>query len=113
MSREKQIPYTLGARLKQARSAAGLSQRQLGILAGIDPSVASTRINRYELGVHVPDISIAHALAEVLKVPSAFFYAVEDDLAEFLFRIGQLRVSERKELYRSLSHLKGPPLAEP
>ena len=44
-----------GARLKQARVAAGLSQKMLGIEAGIDAFVASTRINRYELGIHKPD----------------------------------------------------------
>ncbi|MGB9578576.1 MAG: helix-turn-helix domain-containing protein [Halothiobacillaceae bacterium] len=47
-----------GERLKQARVAADVSQKNLGIKAGIDPSVASTRINRYELGVHKPDLHI-------------------------------------------------------
>lgn len=37
-------------RLKEARTAAGLSQKKLGIAAGIDEFVASTRINRYEKG---------------------------------------------------------------
>ncbi|WP_366931802.1 hypothetical protein [Paraburkholderia xenovorans] len=36
-----------GGRLKEARLRAGLSQKKLGIVAGLDPSVASTRINRY------------------------------------------------------------------
>lgn len=36
-----------GARLKQARLAAGLSQEMLGIEAGIDAFVASTRIQRF------------------------------------------------------------------
>lgn len=108
MSRETNS-YKWGVRLKQARLAAGLSQKQLGVLAGIDESVASTRVNRYELGVHTPNLLIAQALAQVLRVPSAFFYTAEDDLAEFLFRLGQLRSHERKELYRSLADLPGPP----
>lgn len=68
-----------GARLKQARLAAGLSQKQLGIDAGIDEHVASTRINRYELGVHKPDLLTVRKLAEVLKLPVAFFYSDNDD----------------------------------
>ena len=68
MSREIQVTNKWGKRLKQARLAAGLSQKQLGIEAGIDEGVASTRINRYEMGVHKPDPSVAVALGKVLKV---------------------------------------------
>ena len=42
-------------RLKEARIKAGLSQKRLGIEAGMDEFVASTRINRYEKGVHQAD----------------------------------------------------------
>ncbi len=78
-----------GARLKQARLAAGLSQKMLGIEAGIDAFVASTRINRYELGIHKPDLLTVRKLAQVLKVPMAFFYAdTDDEIAELLFRYG-------------------------
>lgn len=75
---------TFGKRLKQARSAAGLSQKRLGILAGLDEFVASTRINRYERGVHEPDANIALRLAEVLHVPRAYLYADDDALAEII-----------------------------
>ena len=79
-----------GARLKQARLAAGLSQKMLGIEAGIDAFVASTRINRYELGIHKPDLLTVRKLAEVLKVPVAFFYAdTDDEIAEQVFRYGK------------------------
>lgn len=79
-----------GARLKQARLAAGLSQKMLGIEAGIDAFVASTRINRYELGIHKPDLLTVRKLAQVLKVPVAFFYAdTDDEIAELLFRYGK------------------------
>ena len=77
-----------GARLKQARLEAGLSQKQLGILAGIDEFVASARINRYELGVHKPDFLTAQNIARVLKVPVAFFYAVEDEVATLIRQHG-------------------------
>ena len=54
-----------GARLKQARLAMCLSQKQLGVQAGIDEFVASTRINRYELGIHKPDYLTAQSLVRV------------------------------------------------
>ena len=79
-----------GARLKQARLAAGLSQKMLGIEAGIDAFVASPRINRYELGIHKPDLLTVRKLAQVLKVPMAFFYAdTDDEIADLLFRYGK------------------------
>ncbi|TWO72978.1 helix-turn-helix transcriptional regulator [Caenimonas sedimenti] len=107
----REIAYSWGRRLKQARLAAGLSQRQLGIQAGIDEAVASTRINRYELDIHQPDVRIAHALARVLGVSAAFFYAAEEELAEYIFRLAQLRAAERRDTYRSLAHIPGPPAA--
>lgn len=88
-----------GARLKQARLAAGLSQKMLGIEAGIDAFVASTRINRYELGIHKPDLLTVRKLAQVLKVPVAFFYAdSDDDIAELLFRYGKAAEEVRSKV---------------
>ena len=67
-------------RFKQARKAKGLTQEKLGIAIGLDEFVASTRINRYEKGVHQPDFQAITKLAEVLNVPAAYFFA-DDDLA--------------------------------
>jgi transcriptional regulator with XRE-family HTH domain len=93
-----------GARLKQARLAAGLSQKMLGIEAGIDEFVASARINRYELGVHRPDLLTVRKLAQVLGVPMAFFYAdEEDEIAELLFRYGKVEPSVRKAVRKLLA----------
>ena len=61
-------------RLAQARERAGLSQTQLGVLAGLDPAVASPRINQYERGKHEPQLKTAKRLAEVLGIPPAFLY---------------------------------------
>lgn len=69
-------------RLKQARLTRGFSQKSLGIAAGIDEFVASTRINRYEKGVHGPGTEIVQKLAVALRVPLAYFYAEDDGLAE-------------------------------
>ncbi|MGE4329334.1 helix-turn-helix domain-containing protein [Diaphorobacter sp.] len=93
-----------GARLKQARLAAGLSQKMLGIEAGIDAFVASTRINRYELGIHRPDLLTVRKLAKVLDVPVAFFFAdEEDEIAELLFRYGKVEPSVRTAVRKLLA----------
>lgn len=71
-------------RLKEARVRKGISQQKLGVLAGIDEATASARMNQYERGIHVPDFELVCRLAEVLGVPSCYFYAVEDELAELV-----------------------------
>ncbi len=94
-----------GARLKQARLNAGLSQKMLGIEAGIDAFVASTRINRYELGIHRPDLLTVRKLAKVLGVPVAFFFADEDDeIAELLLLYVKASASKRLESLRLLAN---------
>lgn len=74
----------LPKRLKEARLSANLSQKELGIAAGIDQFSASPRINQYETGKHSSDFLTVKNLASVLSVPTAFFYAEEDDLAEII-----------------------------
>ncbi|HEY8586954.1 MAG TPA: helix-turn-helix transcriptional regulator [Rhodanobacter sp.] len=71
-------------RLREAREAYGISQRALGIEAGLDEFVASTRVNRYETGVHQPDLQTLQRLAAILKLPVAYFYAEDDELAQLI-----------------------------
>lgn len=80
-------------RLRQAREQRGLSQRELGVRAGLDPSVASPRINQYEQDRHSPNVAVLNQLAAVLDQPLAYFFAIDDDLAELntLFHRSQLR----------------------
>ena len=85
-------------RLKAARLSKGLSQKSLGILAGIDEFVASTRINRYEKGVHQANIEIAQQLATALEVPLAYFYMVDDQLAELTLSWVKLSDQDKTEL---------------
>jgi transcriptional regulator with XRE-family HTH domain len=87
-------------RLKEARLRAGLSQRELGIAAGIDPSVASTRINRYEVGVHSADYLIAVQLAGVLNVPVAYLYAQDDEIAAVLVALHRAPAARRRHLVK-------------
>jgi len=78
------IQTIFAERLKAARQKAGLSQRQLGILAGIDEFAASARMNQYERAKHLPDLDTAKRMADALNVPMAYLYCPEDQLAELL-----------------------------
>ncbi len=58
-----------GARIKQARLAAGLSLRLLGQRAGI----SQTAVNKYERGELVPASAMLLKLAHALNVLSSTF----------------------------------------
>ena len=92
-------------RLKEARTNAELSQKQLGIEAGIDSFSASPRINQYERGKHTPDYNTASRLAEVLNVPTPYLYAEEDDLAEIILAFGTLPKRLKKKALANLKNL--------
>ncbi|HHB7052107.1 TPA: helix-turn-helix domain-containing protein [Klebsiella pneumoniae] len=91
-------------RLKEARLAAGLSQKKLGIAAGIDEFVASTRINRYEKGVHEADIHTAQRLAETLNVPLAYFYVENDQLATIVMNFDKLSEEDIQNIIVKIKH---------
>jgi transcriptional regulator with XRE-family HTH domain len=88
--------------LRQARQDAGLSQKDLGILAGLDPFVASTRINRYEQGVHAPDQATAKRLAKALGVPLAYLYADNERLARMIRAFSALDVEEQERILKTI-----------
>ena len=90
-------------RLAQARERAGLSQKQLGILAGMDPSVASPRINQYERGRHEPQLKTAKQLADVLGIPAAFLYTEDALLAELLLQWNSLSIRQKKDVLQGIS----------
>ncbi|MCL2899129.1 MULTISPECIES: helix-turn-helix domain-containing protein [Pectobacteriaceae] len=89
-------------RLKDARQLRGLSQKGLGIAAGIDEFVASARINRYEKGVHEANIMTASRLAQALHVPLAYFYADDDNLAKMILKFSELPAAQQTRLLASL-----------
>ena len=99
MARTTQHPV-FALRLAQARKRAGLSQRQLGVLADLDPTVASPRINQYERGKHEPQLKTAKRLAEVLGIPPAFLYTDDEVLAELLLRWNGLTLRQKKDLLK-------------
>jgi len=98
----------IALRLREARMRAGISQKTLGILAGIDEFSASTRVNQYERGKHLPDFLTARNLAKVLGVPAAYFYAEDDALAELIALFGSMKSAERKRLLVFADSLRLP-----
>ena len=95
-------------RLAQARERSGFSQTQLGVLAGMDPSVASPRINQYERGKHEPQLKTAKRLAEVLGIPPAFLYTEDELLAELLLRWSDLNIRQKKDLLKQIEAARAP-----
>ena len=88
----------LPRRLKEARNRKGLSQRELGIAAGLDRFVASSRINRYEKGVHHPDPVTIQRMADALGVPAAYLLASNDRLARLILAFDSLPVKAQERL---------------
>jgi len=86
---------TFSKRLKEARKAAGISQQQLGIEAGIEPASASARMNQYEKDKHAPNPATVLQIAQVLKLPAAYFYSEDDDEARLLVAFHRLSREER------------------
>lgn len=77
------LQETFTKRFKQARKAKKLTQEKLGIAIGLDEFVASSRINRYEKGVHLPDLTTLNNIAIALDVPPAYFFA-DEELAQII-----------------------------
>ena len=98
MPARKATASPLAKRLKQARLGMGLSQREVGLLAGLDPSVASARINQYERQTHHPNYAFVRKLSHALRRPVAFFYAQEDELAELICLYGRMSAQDRTTL---------------
>lgn len=100
-------------RLAQARERAGLSQTQLGVLAGMDPAVASPRINQYERGKHEPQLKTAKRLADVLGIPPAFLYTEDDLLAQLLLQWNDLTLRQKKDLLKQIDASRAPRTKRP
>ena len=94
-------------RLRIAREQRGLSQKELGVLAGLDPSVSSPRINQYERNRHAPNVAVLAKLAAVLDQPLPYFYAVDDDTAALLTAFHRASKLERARVLAALPKLLG------
>ncbi len=85
--------------------AMGISQRQLGVLAGIDAFAASSRINQYEQGKHAPDFGTATRLAAILGVPVPYLFSTDDELAGVIREFAALPEEKRKKLIKFINIL--------
>lgn len=102
MPRKVSLPAVLSKRLKEARQRKGLSQKQLGIASGLDRFVASTRINRYERGIHQPDPVMVQRMAEALDVPAAYLFASDDRLGRLILAFGKLPIRAQERIVSDL-----------
>ena len=91
---------TFSKRLRQARERAGLTQTELGLRVGMDPSAASPRMNQYEKGIHEPPHAMVKRLAEELGVPAAFLFVDDDRLADLLLLWTELGDEGHEKLLR-------------
>jgi transcriptional regulator with XRE-family HTH domain len=98
---EKQI-NPLPLRLKQARTAMGISQKQLGIQLGMEPGTASARMNHYEKGKHTPDYATLKSMADELGVPVAYFFCESESTAELLCLLEKMTEEEKAELVQQI-----------
>ncbi|EHY9861129.1 helix-turn-helix transcriptional regulator [Vibrio parahaemolyticus] len=89
-------------RLKQARVRAGITQKKLGVMIGMDESSASGRMNHYEKGRHTPDISTLKKVADVLGVPLNYFFCEDEVSASLACKIARMNDAERKALLHKL-----------
>ena len=93
-------------RLKEAREAIGLSQKKLGIKAGIDEFSASARMNQYETGKHAPDYLALSKIAHALNVPTSYFYAENDRVAKLILDFNNQSVKNQKLIIDFIANLK-------
>ena len=93
---QKETPIPL--RLAQARKAVGISQKELGIRLGMEPSSASGRMNHYEKGRHTPDYQTLKRIAEELGVPLSFFLCESDITAKLFCLVDQLTEQQQLDL---------------
>ena len=92
----------IAKRLKEARKKSNLTQKQVGLKAGMEEDSASPRMNQYEKSKHTPDIATVERIAKALEIPAPYFYCEDDTLAELICLIGKLNEEKRHELLNSL-----------
>jgi transcriptional regulator with XRE-family HTH domain len=95
----------IAVRLKEARLRSGMSQERLGVAAGIDEMSASARMNQYERSVHLPGPVMVARIADALKLPTAYFYETDNEIAEAILLFAGLSKQGRKKATAALRTL--------
>ena len=89
-------------RIRGARGIIGISQRQLGVNIGLELTVASSRMNKYEQGKRVPDFGTLELIAEALDVPVAYFFCKDDKMAELVKLFDHLSEEDKEAILAKL-----------
>lgn len=79
-----------------------ISQKELGIKMGMDPSSASGRMNHYETGRHMPDLATLKKLASELNVPVNYFFCESEESATLACLIEKLDEEGKRKLIQLL-----------
>lgn len=73
---------------------------------GLDINTASSRMNHYETGRHLPDYDMAKKLAEELDVPVAYFYCDSDEMAKLLMSFHKLTTEQQQKVLEFINAQK-------
>lgn len=94
----------IAQRLGEARKAAGLTQQELGVAAGIEEETAKVRVHQYEQAKHLPPYSMLERLAEVLGKPVTWFVCKEgqQDLILVIDELSSQETEAARGLIRQL-----------
>jgi transcriptional regulator with XRE-family HTH domain len=95
-------PNPIPVRLKEARKRANMTQKELGIRIGMDPSSASSRMNHYEKERHTPDVQTLQRMADELGVPLNYFFCDSTESAELACLIDRLSKEDKQKLIKNL-----------
>jgi len=102
---DSKTPSPIPRRLKEARLKSGLSQKALGLEAGMDEFSASSRMNHYEQGLHSPDYHTLEKIGRRLNVPTAFFYIEDDDMAKLVVKYHGLTKTQKRAVSKFVEEL--------
>ncbi|WP_348983486.1 helix-turn-helix transcriptional regulator [Pseudoalteromonas sp. 2CM32C] len=97
-----QVKSFFTERLKEARKRMKISQKELGVKIGMDPSSASGRMNHYETGRHMPDLATLKKLATELNVPVNYFFCESEESATLACLIEKLDEEGKRKLIQLL-----------
>ena len=73
---------------------------------GLDINTASSRMNHYETGRHLPDYDMAKKLAEELDVPVAYFYCDSEEMAKLLMSFHKLSTEQQQKVLEFINAQK-------
>lgn len=86
----------IGEKIKQARTAAKMSQAQLGIQCGWDSGTPQSRIGNYEQGTRTPSTTDIVAIARALNKSILYFFDEEESTLQARETPGKYTIPDLK-----------------